>query len=373
MSGLYVHFPFCMRKCRYCAFHSTEDLGLAPRFLAALEREIRLRANPGLPCGTVYFGGGTPSLMPPGSFARILDALRESFSVHPDAEISIEANPGSATPRALGEMREAGANRISIGIQSFSDEDLGFLGRIHDAREAERSVAQAREAGFGNVGVDLIYGLPGRGIGHWGTQLEKAARAGPDHVSCYALSLEHGTPLARLAESGSFRMPSEEEAREAFLFTHSRLSDLGYAFYEVSNFARSGEFWCRHNMDCWAGGRYLGFGPSAHSFDGTRRSWNDAGAGGYIAALEDGSYPPGGGEDLTTEQLVEERVMLGLRTAGGVDIGGIEAEFQPGFGETNSGTIAGLVAAGLASADGSRLVLTVEGLLVADAVAARFR
>ncbi len=369
-AGLYVHFPFCVRKCRYCAFYSVPDRRLAGRYLRCLIREIGQRADPGLACGTVYFGGGTPSLLGPDGAAEILGALREAFAIGPGAEVTVEANPGAVNIGDLGRIRAAGVNRIVFGAQSFSDEDLGFLGRIHSASDAVRCCAEARDAGFGNVGLDLIYGLPGRSQDHWREQMRSAAGLGPDHISCYSLTIEKGTPLWRDAAAGLVRMPDEEEARAMFLLTLDRMRSLGYGFYEISNFARSPESRCRHNLGYWSEMPYLGFGPSAHSFDGRRRSWNDPDLEGYVGRIESGRPPAGGGEDLTKAQIASEMQMLGLRTSEGADLGGIERDLCPGFIERTRGKAGELVSGGLAVMEGGRLRLTPGGLAVADAIAA---
>ncbi len=370
-TGIYVHFPFCKRKCPYCAFYSVADRGLEARYMKAIEADILAHAEPGLSCATVYFGGGTPSLMRPDGFKALLDALRESFTVDRNAEVSIEANPGTVTGRSLAAFRKAGANRIVFGVQSFSGRDLEFLGRIHGAAESRTCVGLARRAGFENVGIDLIYGLPGMTLDSWNLQMEAAAGLRPDHISCYSLTKEPGTPLAAMIDAGSARMASDEEAREAFLFTHKRMAELGFPFYEVSNFARAPRLRCLHNLGYWDGRQYRGFGPSAHSFDGRRRSWNAASAADYVAAIEAGLPPPGGGEDLTDAQLASERVMLALRTAEGLDMEKLEASFAPGFRARNSAVVGRMVGDGLAREEEPMLILTAEGLAVADAIAAR--
>jgi len=366
-AGLYVHVPFCVRKCGYCAFYSVPSLALRTRWLGALDREIARRAQPNLACDSVFLGGGTPSLLEPGEVAGILHALRRSFRLLEGAEVTLEANPGTVDLGKLAGFLSAGVNRLSIGAQSFDDEDLEFLGRIHRSDDVRRGFEAARAAGFENVGLDLIYGLPVRDRDHWNCQMEQAAALGPEHLSCYALSFEEGTALGKLLAEGRIAPPEEEEARDLFLHTRRRLEELGYAFYEVSNFARSSGLRCRHNLKYWFGAPYLGFGPAAHSFQPPVRSWNAPDVEAYVSALEAAGDPPGGSEILTSAQRALECLFLGLRTVEGADLDAIEA-LVPGFGARNEGSIRRIEREGLGRRSGARLALSPDGLAIADSL-----
>jgi oxygen-independent coproporphyrinogen-3 oxidase len=372
-AGLYVHVPFCVRKCRYCAFYSVPSLDSKARYLRALAMEIGRRAEPGLLCDSVYFGGGTPSLLAPDEVAAILQDLRASFRILDGAEITLEANPGTVSERSLAAFRAAGVNRLSLGAQSFDDADLDFLGRIHRKEDIRAGFEAARAAGFENVGLDLIYGLPGRDRAHWLRQLDGAAALRPEHLSGYALSFEEGTPLGRLEAEGRVAPPGEEDARDLFLATLRRLPELGYAFYEVSNFARTPELRSRHNLKYWTGASYLGFGPAAHSFRTPERRWNAPDLDGYLASLERGEEPPGGRESLTPAQRALERLYLGLRTVLGAELAAIERDLSPGLRESNAALVTRLASEGLAVREGDTLRLTPEGLAVADAIAPWFQ
>lgn len=299
----------------YCDFYSTDDRGALPDFVNALETEIEL-------CGrhyseeeieTVYIGGGTPSILPPRDLGLIFNALRNHFTVKSDAEITLEANPGTVSLQTLAEYRSLGANRLSIGFQSFNDDELSFLFRIHSADDNYRTFDHARQAGFSNVGIDLIYALPGQTINRWHDTMEKGVALIPEHISAYSLTIEEGTPLARLVDS-KIVSPLPDDA-EALFFTHAMefLRDKGYVHYEISNYAKPD---CRsqHNMNYWNHVQYLGFGPSAHSFRGNKRWWNVPDVGRYIGSLREGKLPVENSEELSARQLLDEMIMLGLRT-----------------------------------------------------------
>jgi oxygen-independent coproporphyrinogen-3 oxidase len=371
-AGLYVHVPFCVRKCPYCAFASGTDRSLVPAYLDALEGEIGSRADPDLACDTVHFGGGTPSLLGPAEAGRILRTLTHAFRVADGAEITLEANPGTVTAETLRGFREAGINRIVLGAQSFSERDLAFLGRIHGPGDIRAAHDAAREAGFENLGLDLIYGLPGRSFSHWSDRLDEAIALGPAHLSCYALTLEEGTPFAERRERGALLPPGEEEAREHFLGTLRHLGERGYPFYEVSNFSRRGLHPSRHNAKYWIHTSVLGFGPSAHSFRAPEREWNVQSVEAYIEAVAGGRSPRAGGETLRPAQQAMERMALGLRTGSGVELERLEEDLAPGFRRANAEVIDGLLKEGLARREGERLLLTPEGLVVVDRVATLF-
>ncbi len=371
--GIYVHIPFCLRKCAYCDFYSTTDLTLKPALLEALEREIRASAAGGLVCDSIHFGGGTPSLLTPAEAAAILTALSDVLPLKAPVEITLEANPGTLGPAELRGFRAAGVNRLTIGVQSFRDAHLKLLGRIHSAAEACRVIDQARAAGFANLGIDLIYGLPGQTPDAWREDLREAAGRGLEHIACYMLVLEPGTPLCERHRAGRFEPAAEAAVAELFLATCEFLTANGYIHYEVSNFARidaGGPRYSRHNCKYWSCRPYLGFGPAAHSFLPPKRFWNHRSLTRYMEDLARGQPPRGGAEELSVEQQMTEIVMLGLRTVWGIDL----ADFRERFGAEAAAALSAaaeeLIAGGLLSANGDRLAPTLRGMLYLDSVTA---
>ncbi len=373
--GIYLHIPFCRRKCPYCDFYS--ETGPPERrtvYLAALEREMALRAaTVHEPPDSLYFGGGTPSLLSPEQILALIERSRRFFGLAADAEITLEANPGTVGRETLEGLRAAGINRLNLGIQSFSDASLTFLGRIHSAAEACRSIDEARRAGFDDIGLDLIYGLPGQRPRDWRADLEVALAAAPVHLSCYMLTYAAGTPMDKDRLQGRIRPLPEEAVAGLFELTVETLTASGFVHYEVSNFACGGSppAWSRHNRKYWNGGPYFGFGPAAHSFDGSRRSWNEPDLDAYQKALGQGRLPAGGREVLTREQRMTEAVFLGLRQSEGIDMGDFQTRFAVDAGQLFGRVMADLVDEGLAASDGRRFWLTRRGLLVADAAALR--
>ena len=247
-AGLYFHIPFCKRKCPYCDFYSVTGRDHLAAFLAALHREIALRAAPEMTVNTVYFGGGTPSLLSPAAVADVLAAVRTHFNLLADVEVTLETNPGAVGREGLARLRKIGVNRLNIGVQSFRDDALHFLGRIHNRAEACAVIDQARAAGFDNLGVDLIYGLPGQTLAGWESDLEQALHYRPEHLSCYILTFEPGTPMTRDLERGRLAPLAESRVVDMFETTAAVLSGHGYDHYEISNFARTPDFRSRHNM-----------------------------------------------------------------------------------------------------------------------------
>ena len=361
--GLYVHTPFCKTKCPYCGFFSVAPPAGVPGWLDALDREARLyegRFDGGVPFDTLYLGGGTPSVLDLGVLESLLESLRIIFHFAPDTEVTLEANPGDMTDAFAAGSRAIGINRINLGVQAFDDGALALLGRRHTAGEAHEALEALRAAGFENVGLDLIYGLPGQSLDHWGETLGRALRYRPEHLSCYELTIEGGTPFERIAEAGRLRLPGEEESRAFFLATAERLEAEGYVHYEISNFALGNRFRSRHNCKYWNHTPYLGLGPSAHSFPGGKRWWNVSSVDTYVEALEEGRAPVAGEEVLTEAQLALEAVTLGLRTRDGVPVSAIPA--SPGLADR----IASLRESGHIRVEGERIVPTREGFLVAD-------
>ena len=371
-SGLYLHVPFCDGKCPYCAFYSVPYAeAQARRWLTAIQREYSLfRAEGGpVPWRTLYIGGGTPSLLSEAILNALLEWVRDITQGGSVEEWSVEANPGSVTPAKLRAMRQAGVNRISLGVQSLDDARLRWLGRRHTAAEAEEAYAMARNEGFSNIGVDLIAGGPLCGPGRWARTLERVITWGPEHLSVYALTVEEGSALAR-RRGQRWRRGWGEGALVARLHEAAeRLAQAGYERYEISNYARPGMA-CRHHIACWRGERYLGLGPAASSHVGMRRWTTAADLEDYLCRLEAGQPPARSVEVLTAETKATERLIFGLRMTAGVDLCDAAA------GEGAEARIARwravldqLARRGLVEGGPNRWRLTPRGLDFADSVA----
>jgi oxygen-independent coproporphyrinogen III oxidase len=359
-SGLYIHVPFCRSKCIYCDFYSVTAGDLIDRWLSALEREMAFYDGAFTHFDSLFIGGGTPSLLSSNDLETLFSALHRHFTFSGDAEISVEVNPDDASPEWLAFTRALGVNRISFGIQSFNDKELAFLRRRHDAAGAKTAITATHDAGFTNVGLDLIYGLPGQTKGDWLATLEQAVSFKPTHLSCYQLTVDGDTPLKAMIGKGSVRLPGDEKGRALFLLTSRFLVSHGFAHYEVSNFSSSPDHACRHNEKYWRHAPYLGLGPSAHSFDGARRWWNYRSVERYCDSVEDGAPPVEETESLSGEQLGLERLYLGLRTSAGVSLDDLPEKSAPAVRQ--------LKKAGLVRLDRNRIIPTVRGYLVADSL-----
>ncbi|MBI4535700.1 MAG: radical SAM family heme chaperone HemW [Ignavibacteriae bacterium] len=360
----------------YCDFYSIENLSPMGDFLTALHREIDLCAefSGRGEFETVFFGGGTPSLLAPLQLEKILSHLHDTFPITRDAEVTVETNPGTVTKEKLSAYRSLGVNRLSIGIQSFHEDELKFLSRIHDSAQAKECVRLAREVGFENVSIDLIYGLPGQTRKRWEQNLRTALHLNPQHISAYGLIVEDGTPLARMVQARLVSpMPADDEA-ELYECTMNFMEAHGFEHYEVSNYARSG-FRSRHNYNYWRHGNYLGFGPSAHSFWSERgekpRRWcNIANVSHYCRKLKMNELPIVTEEELSCDQLLTERIFLGLR-CDGVNLDRLRNDFGDDFRATHSMIIDALLAAQALTFDAQSLRLTSKGYLVCDEICAR--
>ena len=389
--GIYVHVPFCRRKCRYCDFYSRPaEEGERERFVTAIANEAKRRGAASRSVGTVYVGGGTPSMLGADALRKLLESVRGHWDladgdkgVRLDVqtntsptrsrglEITVEANPLDVTPEWAAGCRDAGFNRISIGVQSIDEDDLRFLGRLHRADDGPRAVEAARAAGFREIGIDLIYGLPGQTCGRLRSQIAQAVeRCRPEHVSCYQLTYAEGTPLRADLDAGRFPRLSDDEEYELFVTLHRAMAELGYPGYEVSNFSLGDAHHSRHNSNYWGHVPYVGLGPSAHSFDGRTRSWNVSSVGEYLATVESGASPVAGSEALSDDQLAAEAVMLALRTTAGLDLDAYRERFGRDFLEANGEGVRDAVGRGLLRLDGSHVRPTIDGLAVADRLAA---
>lgn len=371
-AGIYIHIPFCVKKCPYCDFYSITDHSLVKEFVNALTHEMAMYSEVGLLLDTLYIGGGTPSVLESTEINRIIEKAFSLFQITSDPEITIEVNPGTVTPKSLKSFRQSGINRINIGIQSFEDGNLKFLGRIHSAEEAETAIKWARNAGFENIGLDLIYGIPEQTEKSWLSDLETALRFEPEHLSCYMLTYENGTPLYKNLKSGKFSSLPESLAVSMFGSTGDFLEKNGYIHYETSNFARSEGKKSRHNIKYWSYIPYIGFGPSAHSFYGTRRSWNRRSIQDYINDIDSGIMPVEGNETLTREQQIIETIFLGLRQKRGIDIGFFNEKFNVRFADIFSETISDLSKKELIFIRDDRCALTRKGMVLLDSICAEF-
>jgi len=376
MASLYLHIPFCERKCIYCDFYSIENMSPMAPFISALHKEIDLYKDHSHELfTTIFLGGGTPSLLPAYEIKRILDHLRNTFRVTDDAEVTVETNPGTVDSAKLLGYREAGVNRLSIGVQSFHQDELDFLGRIHSASQARQCVSDARAAGFDNISIDLIFSLPGQNHAQWSDTLESALAMEPKHISAYSLIVEDNTPLARMVQTKLVSPNPLEEEADLYAYTMDRMRQAGFEQYEVSNYALPG-FRSQHNYNYWCHANYLGFGPSAHSFwkegsEPARRWWNVANLMNYIARLEKNTVPVASSELLEQKQMVTEKLFLGLRSDG-VELGALEREYSTQFPHQYRKFIEQLVEQKNAILENNtRLRLTARGYLVCDEICAR--
>lgn len=382
--SLYVHVPFCLRKCSYCDFNSYADQSkLIPGYVEALLAEIHLWSNAAASVHTIYFGGGTPSLLPANQIARILQACGQGFRLAAGAEVTLEANPGTVSHAHLQALRIAGVNRLSLGMQSFSDSELKVLGRIHSVAEGLAAYEMARGAGFDNVNLDLIFGLPQQSIKSWQYSLEQALRLAPDHISLYALTLEDDTPLGKAVASGLTPAPDPDAAADMYLEAEAMLATAGYEHYEISNWAKKGKR-CHHNLTYWKNLPYLGLGAGAHSSLGGYRFFNVASPLEYIQRIERKSgsrqLPTGFPQDNAIEaaELIDlplemaETMFLGLRLREGVK----PAEFARRFGVDPASLyqpqLRELSDLGLLLHGSKSIRLTAKGRLLGNEVFVRF-
>lgn len=368
MAGIYIHVPFCAKRCLYCDFYSNTEMSYKEPYLVALQQEMELRKEylSGETIETIYFGGGTPSQLQAADFSRIFDTINRLFRVSDDSEITLEANPDDLQPAYVGMLRQFPFNRISMGVQSFDDDDLRFLNRRHDSRQAVRAVELCREAGITNLSIDLIYGLPGQTVGRWERNLEAAIRLDVPHLSAYHLIYEEGTALYKLLEAGRVTPVEESVSVDLFTLLIDRLTAAGYLHYEISNFARPGCF-SRHNSSYWLGKSYLGLGPSAHSYNQQERMWNVSSLPIYIAGMEQG-IPNVEREPLPLETRYNDFIITGLRTMWGIDLEEMERRFGKRLVDYCRQEAATYLRRGLLSLKGSVMTLSRAGVFVSDGI-----
>jgi len=378
LTGIYIHIPFCAQRCTYCDFYFVTTATSHAPFVEALCAEIRLRASAYAsrdPVGTIYIGGGTPSLLHPEDLGRIIATLNDTFDCTHVQETTIEVNPEDVTPTSLAALRGLGIDRLSIGIQSFFEDDLRFMNRIHDAKQARSVVTSARDAGFDNVSIDLIFGLPEQPPEYWSANLEIAGSLDVPHISTYGLTIEDGTPLKNKVQRGLVEAVPEEDMSDQFRFTIDYLRERGYEHYEISSFAKPGHR-AVHNHRYWSHANYLGFGPSAHSF-----WWGSLPASRwatirnqrrYQALLTQHVAPVDEKEHVSIDALADEYIMLRLRTADGLDLEELESRYGVDLLTDRVDELADLETSGFIQPIRNHTVrLTDLGKTVCDSVTAR--
>jgi len=365
--GLYIHVPFCAAICNYCNFNrGLFDADLKSRYVNALLEEIR-RAGDSTPADTIFFGGGTPSLLEPDEIAAILDACRRSFALTPDAEISLEANPETVTPERLTAFRQGGINRLSFGVQSFRDEELQRLSRLHSASRAGEAFGMARGAGFDNISLDLMMWLPQQSVADWLESVDALIDVGPEHASLYLLEIYPNAPLRDAMARSRWSVAPDDDAAEMYLEAMRRLDAAGYGQYEISNVARPGRE-SRHNLKYWTDGAWLGFGPGAHSTrDGTR--WRNVSATQeYISTVESGGQLAVERRILSRQDALEEALFTRLRLTAGIDLELVNSQYGVDVWREFGEELHRFVEAGLLIYDGGALRLTRAGMLLAHEV-----
>lgn len=331
MPGLYIHIPFCKQACHYCDFHFSTSMRTKDDLIQALIQEIDLQKNylEGQPLSSIYFGGGTPSLLERTELELIFNQIYKTHQVETNAEITLEANPDDLTPEKVKSLAGTSINRLSIGIQSFSDKDLQFMNRAHNATEASYCIELAKSEGFDDLTIDLIYGTPTMNDEQWADNINKVLQFDIPHISCYGLTVEEKTALAHFVASGKVPPVNDEQSSRQFDYLIHQLTEAGYEHYEISNFAKPGRH-AKHNSSYWSGASYLGIGPSAHSFNGHSRQWNIAHNVKYIKAINENKLPFEM-EKLSAEQQFNEYILTGLRTKWGVNLDKISSAFSTHF------------------------------------------
>lgn len=395
-AGIYIHIPFCRSRCSYCDFATGAYEGqLAARYVSALTREIATfnltsainepgatttgdvpadtsRNDESFAVDTIYFGGGTPSLLTPAQIERILGAVRERFRVAADAEVTLEMNPGTVTPEIVKEFRACGINRASFGLQTFDDEQLRRLGRTHTADDARRTLSILREAAFDNVSFDLIAGLPGQTLFQWAENMDAALALRPAHLSLYLLEVHEGTPLAEQLRQGRWPQPDADVAAEMYQLLIERTRAAGYEHYEISNFCLPGRE-ARHNLKYWTNAPYYGFGSSAHSYDGERTRWsNERDAARYVELIETRGSARVETNELSLRDAGAEALFLGLRLMRGVDLKAHQVQFGRDVRREYAADLTRFREAELIELDGDLLRLTRTGVLLSNEVFAAF-
>jgi putative oxygen-independent coproporphyrinogen III oxidase len=367
MLGLYLHVPFCSSICNYCNFNrGLLDAAVKDQYVGALEHEI-LSAADGTPADTIYFGGGTPSLLEPAEIATLIDACRHAFAVTDDVEVTLETNPETSSLERMEKFRAAGVNRVSFGVQSFRDLELQRLGRIHSSSRARAAVGEARAAGIDNISVDLMMWLPQQSTADWNESIAQLVDLGPPHVSMYLLELYPNAPLKEDMARGGWSLAPDDDAAEMYLSSLATLDAQGYEQYEISNTARPG-YVSRHNLKYWTDGAWLGFGCGAHSTRDGARWKNVSATADYITRLREGQAVATERRELTANEQLEEALFTGLRLTGGVDLDVVGRRYGIDAWARFGAALQGFVDAGVLQREAGRVRLTREGMLVANEV-----
>lgn len=370
--GLYVHIPFCSSICSYCNFNrGLFEAGLKDRYVAALEREIRTSPHAGAAADTIFFGGGTPSLLDPVEIGRLVRACRDSFELAADAEVTLETNPETSSAARMERFRDAGVNRVSFGVQSFREEELRRLGRIHSAERAREAVGEARSAGFDNISLDLMMWLPQQTPADWRDNIEALVELGPEHASLYLLELYPNAPLKEDMARAGWSLAPDDDAADMYLWSLERLDRAGYQQYEISNVARPGKR-SRHNLKYWQDGEWIGFGCGAHSTRGGVRWKNVSSTEEYIVRTGSGQSAIVERRELTREMQIEEALFTGLRLTEGIDVARVGARYGKDVWASYGAALRPSIDAGLAVHEGTRLRLTREGMLLANEILSIF-
>lgn len=368
MAGIYIHIPFCRQACHYCDFHFSTSMKKESEMVAALAKEIAMRKQEFKDeiVETIYFGGGTPSVLSNEEIGFLIDTVYNNYIVSANPEITLEANPDDLSNERIIQLSNSRINRLSIGVQSFFGDDLKMMNRAHNAKQAEECLAEAVKY-FDNISIDLIYGVPGMTNERWLQNIDKALTFGVPHISSYALTVEPKTALHTFVQKGIIAQPSDEAAQEHFMLLVDKLEANGFVHYELSNFGKEGYF-SRNNTAYWLGKIYLGIGPSAHSYDGISRSWNVANNAIYLKAIEEDKLPSEK-ERLTIADRYNEYVMTGLRTIWGVSFARIENEFGELYRHYIEEESEKFIVQGLLSVDDNTLKTTKKGKFLADGIA----
>ncbi|MEO7316536.1 MAG: radical SAM family heme chaperone HemW [Ginsengibacter sp.] len=379
MAGIYIHIPFCKQACYYCNFHFSTSLALKNEMIGSLLFEIEIRSksdqrnisiiDPGEEISTIYFGGGTPSLLSYQELEKILSNIHSKYTVSQDAEITLEANPDDINIEKLKEWKLAGINRLSIGIQSFIERDLVWMNRAHNSTQALQCIQQAREAGIPNFSIDLIFGTPGLTNEEWEKNVQTVIDLDVPHIACYALTVEPKTALDKMIHLKKKENVDNDLQAEQYSILMRMMQDAGYEHYEISNFAKPG-FRSRHNSSYWEGEKYIGIGPSAHSYDGKSRQWNVANNTLYIKSLRNNEIPLEI-ESLSDSQKLNEYVMVSLRTMEGMDLQFVEEKFSKEERDRIETVLENKLTKGTIRKNGNKIILTDEGKLLADAISVK--
>jgi oxygen-independent coproporphyrinogen-3 oxidase len=371
MLGLYLHIPFCSSICNYCNFNrGLFESGLKDRYVAAIEAEIR-RTGAGEPADTIFFGGGTPSLLDPPEIARLIRACRDSFDLAPHAEVTLETNPETSSIVRMEGFREAGVNRVSFGVQSFREDELRRLGRLHSADRARQAVIEARAAGIDNVSLDLMMWLPQQSRSQWAESVESLIEVGPDHASLYLLELYPNAPLKEDMARSGWSLAPDDDAAEMYLWSLERLDAAGYEQYEISNVARPGRS-SRHNLKYWEDGEWSGFGCGAHSTRGGVRWKNVSSTEDYIVRVGSGASIVAERRELSRDERLEEALFTGLRLVPGMDIEAAGRRFDVDVWARYGPALQPFIDAKVVVREGPRLRLTRDGMLVANEIMSIF-